>query len=177
MEAPGKGVGLTSEQPTVQRRRLRVRYCCVFVVETAPQGLIDRDRVPAPAGGIVRKHEPAMNLLVNGPSLRQWLESSGRVVRPALRDQMGRGSEHRRAAQTGDVILVAMGPVLVAVLRQQSLRTLRGDIEQQVRVVCSQGLVECCFEVLDIGGQTAVRAQRNNAVSQPEDTSRGAGLS
>jgi hypothetical protein len=51
------------------------------------------------------------SVFIEGMSVRQWLESSGCVAR-CPRDQMGRGSEHCRAA-TGDVILVGIGPVLV----------------------------------------------------------------
>ena len=96
---------------------------------------------------------------------------------PAARHLIAKGSEHRRTTQTGDVILVGMSPVLVAVLGQQSLGTLRGDIEQQFRGICSQGLVECCFEGLDVGGQAARQGTAQQRVSQPKNTSRGAGLS
>ena len=116
-----------------------------------------------------------MNLLVGGASLGHELESAGRFLRLALRNQTGCRSKHSRAPQVRNVILVPTRPVFVTVLRQQSLSTPRGDIEQQVRVVRSQGLVECCFEVLDVGAQYALWAECDNAVSQSKHVRRRPG--
>jgi hypothetical protein len=98
------------------------------------------------------------SVFIEGMSVRQWLESSGCVARDARAIRWAR----QRALPCGADRRCDLGtdrPSPRSCPRQQSVRTLRGDVEHQVGIVHSQGLVECRFEVLDVDAQHALGAR------------------
>jgi len=85
-----------------------------------------------------------------------------------------RERQHRSAPQVGDVILIGVCPVFIAIFREQTVGTPRGNIQQRIKIIGSYGRLELFLEISDVGGKASVRSQRHDAVAEPKNIFRRA---